>query len=118
MTVDFPPMDIGALLQFVVLILGLASVYGALRQDLRNIKETQKLNTEAVASFIALNLDGRVKAVEAHGDKVDQIGPLVERVAQFERRFESAFESMRDDARELARTVRELTQAAFSKARQ
>ena len=115
--VDFPPIDLGFAFQLVAFLLGLAVFYGALRSDLRNMKATLKVHGERFDAIQNLNLDGRLTAVEAHGEKVAQIGPLVEKVAQSERRFESAIEAIRDDARELARTVRELTQAAFARSR-
>lgn len=105
-------------MEFLLVLLGFGVMYGTLRSDLRNMKAEIKDHRDKWKALEELNIDGRVKTVEAHGEKVDQIGPLVEKVSQFERRFESAIEAMRDDARELARTVRELTQATFARGRQ
>ncbi len=56
-------------------------------------------------------LNARVRAVEAHGEKIDQIAPLQASLTALEKSVGIEFKNMRDDLRDLASSVRDLASA-------
>jgi len=121
--VDLPPMDIGSLVEFFVLLAGVLGVWFTVRNDIANMKARQAaqdllLKQHAEKLEIHGAFEPRLRQVESHGEKVEQIAPLAERMSSFERHTLETLSGMRDQMRELAQSVRDLTSAFVGKARQ
>lgn len=123
---DPPPMDLGFIFQLALGAVGLLSVWFTIRNDIANTKreltvqaEALKLLAESMAKIspILAAHDGRIKAVEDHGEKVDKIEPLVQRVTSFESHVMQSIEGFREQLRDMAFSLRELTTATLSRPR-
>lgn len=62
----------------------------------------------AVLAVWGGGINARLKQVESHSDKVDQIAPLQAQLAALKESVGIEFKNMRDDVRELAQSVRDL----------
>lgn len=67
--------------------------------------------TIGAVAFSHGSLSQRVRAVEAHGEKVDQIAPLQSAFDAFKTSINTELKNMRDDVRELAQSIRDLARA-------
>lgn len=65
----------------------------------------------AIIAVWSGGITARLRQVESHGEKVDQIAPLKASLEALERSFGLEIKNMRDDLRDLASSVRDLARA-------
>lgn len=108
-------VPIELLIQIVGMVGGFGVLWGILRSEMRSLREYVAAVRHDIDKLTDESVPQRIRELERHTPKVEQIPPLSERMGALERRFETEFERIREDLRQLTISVRELANSVLSR---
>ena len=108
-------VPIELLIQIVGMVGGFGVLWGVIRSEIRSLREWADKLQRDVDKFSDEGFLQRVRELERHTPKVEQIPPLSERMGALERRFETEFERFRQELHLIGSSMRELAAAVMAR---